>query len=242
MATEPRGGQPGPVVGGLRRVAVGGTAGLATGALIGGVGGRIAMLILRLTSDPSLHGVESDDGFTIGVVSSETAFLVMVAAALGAIGGVLYVVVRMWFPSGRGPWPFAALTGLVGGSLVIHPDGIDFTRLEPSWLAIVLFVLLPTTYGLAVATLAERWLREADPTSNAWLVALVPVVLPFALLGPRGLPFLVLILVAAVSADPRSAAGSVLSSRLVVWLGRTILAAGGIAATAALVADVAEIL
>jgi hypothetical protein len=51
-------------------------AGALTGALIGGVGGRLAMLILRLTSDPSLHGLETDDGFTIGIVSTSTLFLV----------------------------------------------------------------------------------------------------------------------------------------------------------------------
>lgn len=44
------------------------SAGLIAGALVGGLGGRIAMFILRLTSDPSLRGLTTDDDFTIGIV------------------------------------------------------------------------------------------------------------------------------------------------------------------------------
>jgi hypothetical protein len=39
------------------------------------VGGRLAMLLLRLTSDPVLRGVSTDDGFTIGRFSAQTIFL-----------------------------------------------------------------------------------------------------------------------------------------------------------------------
>jgi hypothetical protein len=48
------------------------SAGFLAGVLIGGVGGRLAMLALRLTSGPSLHGVSTDDGFTIGRVSLQS--------------------------------------------------------------------------------------------------------------------------------------------------------------------------
>ena len=114
-----------------RRVSAGVVGGLATGALIGGVGGRLAMFVLRVTSDPSLHGLETDDGFTIGRFSGETLFLVLATAALGVIGGLLYLAVRPWLPE---RWR-AALTGvfggIVGGALFISPDGIDFTLLDP---------------------------------------------------------------------------------------------------------------
>src|SRR5438132_4312522 len=77
------------------------SAGFVAGVLIGGVGGRLAMLALRLTSDPSLHGVLTDDGFTIGRVSVETLFLLGVTAGLGMVGGLFYLVVRRWIPSRR---------------------------------------------------------------------------------------------------------------------------------------------
>ena len=47
----------------LRVLAV---AGIPLGVLVGGIVGRVAMLVLRLTSPDSVRGVESDDGFTIG--------------------------------------------------------------------------------------------------------------------------------------------------------------------------------
>ena len=56
----------------LRRLAVSTSAGAVAGLAIGGVGGRLAMLLLRLTSDPSLRGLPTDDDFTIGVISSQS--------------------------------------------------------------------------------------------------------------------------------------------------------------------------
>ena len=79
-------------------LASGVTAGFACGLLIGGVGGRLAMLVLRLTSDPALRGVKTDDGFTIGRFSTETIFLLGVTAALGIAGGLFYLIVRGWIP------------------------------------------------------------------------------------------------------------------------------------------------
>jgi hypothetical protein len=172
-------------------VAVAATAGFVAGAIVGGVGGRLAMLLLRLTSDPSLHGLETDDGFSIGVVSASTIFLVMTTAVLGTIGGLVYLVVRTWLPPSSRSMCFGALTGVVGGSLVIHPGGIDFTLLDPLWLAIVSFVALPAAFGVVVAALVERWLRgPSAATSPAWLAGLGLAVLPLAFLGagrgPRG--------------------------------------------------------
>src|ERR1044071_7492543 len=50
-------------------VLVGAASGAIAGALVGGIGGRLAMLLLRLTSPDAVTGMISDDGFEIGVVS-----------------------------------------------------------------------------------------------------------------------------------------------------------------------------
>jgi len=68
------------------------SAGFVAGVLIGGVGGRLAMLALRLTSDPSLHGVLTDDGFTIGRVSLETLFLLGVTAGLEVLQPLVAII------------------------------------------------------------------------------------------------------------------------------------------------------
>jgi hypothetical protein len=136
------------------------SAGFLAGVLIGGVGGRLAMLALRLTSDPSLHGVSTDDGFTIGRVSVETLFLLGVTAGLGMAGGLFYLVVRRWIPS---PWRIPLMMlffALVGGAGIIGPSDVDFTRLSPLSLAVAFFVLIPAAYGAMMPWLAERLLRQ----------------------------------------------------------------------------------
>ena len=137
------------------------------GALIGGVGGRLAMFVLRITSDPSLHGLKTDDGFSIGRFSGETLFLVLVTAALGVMGGLVYLVARPWLPE---RWR-AALTGvfggIVGGALFISPDGLDFTRLDPLPLAIVMFIALPAIYGVAMSVFVERLLPSSSGVGSS---------------------------------------------------------------------------
>lgn len=127
----------------MARLAAGLWGGFLCGAVIGGVGGRLAMFVLRLTSDPSLSGRETDDEFIIGSFTGATFFLVALTAILGIMGGLFYLAVRNWFPQRVRPIVMGVLAGVVGGALVVRPDGIDFTELEPLPLAIAMFVALP---------------------------------------------------------------------------------------------------
>jgi hypothetical protein len=88
----------------LARISVTCAIGALTGAVIGGVGGRLAMFVLRLMSDPSLHGRETDDGFTIGVISGATLFLVGLTAFLGVAGALVYAATRSWVPARLRSW------------------------------------------------------------------------------------------------------------------------------------------
>ena len=118
VAAEPAGRSPVP----WREVLgyVGGPvlAGLVTGLLIGGVGGRLAMLLLRLTSSDALRGVETDDGFVIGKVTTATVGFVLVMGILGVAGGVFYRVVRRWLPDRGRPLIVGALFAVLGLSLI----------------------------------------------------------------------------------------------------------------------------
>src|SRR5262245_46818474 len=80
------------------RILIGVSAGVIVGLVVGGVGGRLAMLLLRLTSPDSVIGVESDDGFEIGVFSDQTMFLLQATAALGGTFGALYAALRPAIP------------------------------------------------------------------------------------------------------------------------------------------------
>ena len=146
-------------------VLVGAASGAIAGALVGGVGGRLAMLLLRLTSPDDVIGMTSDDGFEIGVFSFDTAQLVLAMAMLGAINGVLYAALRGAIPRKLRLPLWSVFAAALGGASIVHDDGVDFAFLEPAALAIALFVLLPGAAAALVVLLVERWMR-VEPWSD----------------------------------------------------------------------------
>jgi hypothetical protein len=120
----------------LLRVLV--VAGVSVGIVVIGLGSRLAMFALRLTSPDDVVGVVSDEGFLIGRITlSGTYNLLVIGAAVGVIGAAACVAVAPWL---IGPNWFRRLTvgltaGALVGSLLIHSDGKDFTALGPLWLA-----------------------------------------------------------------------------------------------------------
>ena len=164
----------------LRRLAVCVLAGAVTGVLIGGIGGRLAMMLLAITS-PSAKGVTSDDGFEIGQFTlAGTLSLLLVGLLLGAFGGAIYSVVR-YLRMGPRWFEIAALAigpGVVVGSMLVHTDGVDFVLLRPLWLAVALFVIIPAAYGALLTVLAERWLVPGSKAASLHpALAIAPVVL-----------------------------------------------------------------
>ena len=115
----------------VERVRVTIVAGGLLGLVVGGIGSRLGMFVLRLTSPDYVRGIESDDGFTIGQVTlSGTLILLSLCTAVGVIGAFAY---RLVAPALIGPpWLHSATVavgaGAVVGALVIHPDGVDFTH------------------------------------------------------------------------------------------------------------------
>jgi len=124
-------------------------AGALQGLLVGGVGGRLPMMLLAKLN-PNATDAVSDDGFTIGHLTFQSLNLLGAATLLGVLGGGIDFVPRgvmigpRWFQIlsiGLGP------AVVVGGVLVHVPGGVDFTVLQPVWLSIVLFMAIPGTYA-----------------------------------------------------------------------------------------------
>lgn len=153
-------------------------AGIPTGVLVAGAGGRLAMFLLRLSSPDSVVGVTSDDGFEIGRFTlGGTYNLLMLGAVVGVIGAAAYRAVRPWL---LGPTWFrrcsvAAASGAVVGSMLIHADGIDFRLLKPSWFAVGLFVALPAVFGGVIAVVVDR--VSARAPSRGWRPWVPPALL-----------------------------------------------------------------
>ena len=137
--------------------------GLVLGALVGGVGGRLAMFAL-IRLNPDMVGVRTDDGFPMGEFTvSGSLSLIAVAGIIGTIGGLVYAGARHLMFGPRW-WQIASVvlaSGLTVGAMLVHTDGVDFVRLGPAGLAIGLFVAIPAAYGLLLTTLADR--RLAAP-------------------------------------------------------------------------------
>ena len=155
----------------LRRLGAASLAGLVAGLAVGGVGGRLAMFVLRLTSSDSLRGVPTDDGFDIGSFTTDTIGLVLFTTLAGALFAVPYFVVRRWLPERRRPTQAAVFFGLVGGAAVIEPGGVDFTFIDPQVLAVALFIALPAAYGAAMAAGTEWLLDRPDRYRRARYLA-----------------------------------------------------------------------
>jgi len=226
---------------GARRLAAVTAAGGLLGLLVGGVGGRLAMLLLAQLN-PEVAGMQSDDDFTIGQLTTATFNLLFVATLIGVVGGGIYFVLRGLM---IGPRWFQILSISVGpavvvGNSLVHTDGVDFTMLDPALLAVAMFVLIPGIYAALLTVLAERWLEEdgffaTAPTRVA--------VLPLLLWAPIA-PGLILLAagLAAYEAVRRTARGAAVLS-LQVWpnLARAGLAVIFAIALAALIQDTATV-
>ena len=177
----------------IRTAAAGGCAAVIAG-VVSAVGGRLAMSLLA-SLNPEDAGVRSDDDFVIGQLTfGGTAQLTAATVQLTLVGAALYLLLR---PFLVGTGAVRVVTSAIGfgvtfAALIIHPDGVDFTRLEPLWLGIALFVAVPVLVVAIFSALAEYWLRDASwfmtaprsrvtPLLGSWvfagigLVLLVPV-------------------------------------------------------------------
>jgi hypothetical protein len=172
--------QPDAVLAGraaLRTLVVTTVAGGVSGFLAGGIGGRLAMRLLALTSPDIAQGRLTDDAARVGEFTLGGSFgLALALGIIGAILGLGYLLVRRVLPSSPTARiaRTALLTAAVGGAVLIHDHpSFDYSILAPTWLAVVLFMAIPGLYGAALAFLVERYAapdppRFPGPLSRLW--------------------------------------------------------------------------
>lgn len=214
--------------------------GVVTGWLVVGVLSRLAMRLL-VELNPVADGLTSDDGFEMGTVTlaGSANLMFLVGTGFGLLGAGIYVALR---PLRVGPAWFRLLSvslgaGTVVASQVVHADGVDFRLLQPVWLAVGLFVLVPTVYVAILSLVSERLLARGDglpaglwvPGLVAWVVTVVLLPLLLALVVGR----------AALWALGRTDPGRrVLTSRTAPWLVRLALAVMFVVAVVDIAGDV----
>lgn len=229
----------------LRTLAAISAAGALAGLLVGGVGGRLAMMLLARLN-PQVAGVKSDDGFVMGQFTFANTFsLLTVGFGLGLLGAAVYALVRGLM---IGPRWFQVLSISVGpavvvGNLLVHTDGVDFTLIDPVALAVALFVLIPGVYAVMLTVLAERWAGPDGWFHRARMQQVAPTLLVWVL-GFFLLPVLVVLLVlwlarTAMQRNPTTA--SVLAHPAGPWVLRAALAALFVTSVVDLVSKTTEL-
>lgn len=215
------------------------------GFLVGGVGGRLAMFVLRLTSRAEVIGVESDDGFIIGRFSIDTLNLLLGATIVATLViGPIFALLRLWLPQRLRSPIFALFFGLVGGATIVHADGVDFQVLSPRLLAIGLFVALPAAFGAVLEPLRGIIERSLPRLPDLLLIGVVVLGSGWPLLLGVGVNGLVVgaVVWGAVLLGPAERIGSALISRPTTWLGRLLMGVFAMAQAGDLVEDMQALL
>ena len=176
--------------------AIASVVGAVSGLVWGGIGGRIAMRVVLMTSSEHVRNLTSDDGFEIGVISAATVFLFIFTTVLGGIAGLGVGILRMVT---CGPtWAVALGTGVATatfvGAGIVHTDGVDFRFLEPLWLTVGLFVLIPGLWGASVIVVTEQLIGSGHATGlpvhvhrRYWGATGWIVLIGFTIIGTRDL-------------------------------------------------------
>lgn len=210
------------------------------GFLVGGVGGRLAMFLLVRLS-PEVDGKVSDDGFEMGRFTlSGTLNLLLAATFIGVIGGLVYFVVRGLM---IGPRWFQVLSislgaAVVVGSMLVHPDGIDFRGLHPHALAIALFLAIPGLFAAGLTLTAEPWIAP----NGIFMTARKPLAfIPLVACIPLAPAVAVIVVVWVAARALRRAGHEVLERVWVQWGARGALAVVFAVSGWNLVSDVVEL-
>jgi hypothetical protein len=164
--------------------------GAACGVFAVGILSRLAMFLLAHLN-PAASGVISDDGFVMGQFTlSGSLQLAGVGLQLGVTGAAFYVALRGLL---IGPRWFRLLSislgpAVVAGAMAVHTDGIDFHLLEPTWLAVALFIAVPGVYAALLHVVGERAVERWHPGRLVLGLGLAPwvVLFPVTLLLAAG--------------------------------------------------------
>lgn len=205
-------------------------AGVGSGILIAGAGGRLAMRLLAATAGDAAQGRVTEAEEIVGRVSAggTIGFIVFVALFFGLATGALYLLIRRWLPAGR-------LGGLAYGLFLLvllatridplRADNPDFDIVGPGWVAVVVFGALVVVHGMLVSAIAGRYSRTLPLISKQRrsVLAYAPllILLPMA---PAAV-FLFLVGVVAVLLSRSVTLVQVLRSRSAALGGRVALVA-----------------
>ncbi len=136
-------------------------AGITSGVIMLGIGGRLVMRLLAATSSDSVQGRVTEAEEIIGKITLDgtIGFIVFFGIFGGLVTGVAYMLVRRLFPKGRlGGFIFGAvlLIALASRFDPLRPDNVDFNLVSPDWLAVLAFSAIFFGHGMLLGSIAGR--------------------------------------------------------------------------------------
>ncbi|MDF1597805.1 MAG: hypothetical protein P1T08_17130 [Acidimicrobiia bacterium] len=137
-----------------RHITVAGVAGLITGLLVGGLGGRLFMRIAGAAAPDLAQGRTTEAGFTVGEITlgGTMGLVVFVGIFVGIVGAALLLIFRPWL-AWAGRWrgfAYGVLLFAVGSAMsdVMNPNNIDFFILGNEVLVVGMIVALFVGFGV----------------------------------------------------------------------------------------------
>jgi hypothetical protein len=159
----------------VREFAVGGLAGVVSGFLVAGVGGRLAMRLIALVAPDDRIGLITEGGNVVGEVTFEgtVALLAFVGLGFGAFGATALVAMWPWLsrwsphlrPLGLGLFALA-----VGGVGVVEPDNTDFPISGNEMLSVLLLDSLFILWGYAAVWFRAIFEKRFASDSRRWTI------------------------------------------------------------------------
>ncbi len=153
----------------LRDIARGGLAGLLSGILVAGIGGRLVMRAATLLV-PEAAGRFTENGNVIGEITLSGTLGLVLGGGLffGLFGATVWVVVSHWIPGGV--WTRALLAMPIAVSLtgvsLIQAQNPDFLVLRHDATTVLLLLVLVALAGLTIS-LVDGWLDRRIPAAGA---------------------------------------------------------------------------
>jgi hypothetical protein len=142
-----------------RIIAIGAVAGFAAGFLAG-IWTRIAMRVSGfLTIDRNRYLLTENDARVGDITLGGTLFLGFFVAAIGILGGLLYVSIRRWLPRSLPlrAVTYGALLLAVFGFILMDENNPDYQLFGPAWVNVFTFSLTYVVFGVLASLFAE-WL------------------------------------------------------------------------------------
>lgn len=153
----------------IRDIARGGLAGLFTGILVAGIGGRVVMRAAALLV-PEATGQFTENGNRIGEITLSGTMGLVLAGGLffGLFGAVVWVVVSPWIPGGRRTRAVLAMPIAIclTGIALVQARNPDFQVLRHDVTTVGLLLALVALAGLTIAAF-DIWLDRRLPGAGA---------------------------------------------------------------------------